>query len=113
MKKKISSNKSFGIVFSILFFILSVYPSYEGGNLDNFYLSLSLIFLTLGLFNSKILYPLNFLWNKIGIYLSFFLSPAIMFIVYFFLILPTKFFLLTLNKDILDLKLNSKKRAIG
>ena len=83
-KISMSSNKSFGIVFFIFFFILGIWPSINGNQINYILLILGFIFLILGLFNSKILTPLNFVWCKLGIYLGIIISPIIMGIIFFF-----------------------------
>ena len=87
MKKniiKISSNKSFGIVFFIVFLLISIYPLSEGNDVRVLSLIISLIFLILGSFNSHILTPFNKLWFKFGIFLGHVVSPIVMGIVFFF-----------------------------
>ena len=51
-------------------------------------LIISLIFLILGLLNSKILTPLNKLWFKFGIFLGKIISPLIMGIIFFLVVTP-------------------------
>ena len=70
MKSKISSNKSFGVIFSIFFLILGVYPLLNHKDINIIFVLLSLLFLFLGLINSKILTPLNTNWIKFGIFLG-------------------------------------------
>ena len=66
---KISSNRSFGIVFFIVFLIIALYPLTYSEEIRIWSAIISLIFLVLGLLNSKILTPLNKLWFKFGIFL--------------------------------------------
>ena len=80
---KISSNKSFGFVFFVVFFIIAIYPLINEGELRVWSLVVSLVFLILGLMNSKILFPLNKIWFKFGIFLGKILSPIIMGIIFF------------------------------
>lgn len=58
-KIKMSSNKSFGIVFFVFFLILSLYPLLNKEKLNLLFLIFSITFLILGILNSKILTPLN------------------------------------------------------
>ena len=63
MKTQIPSNKNFGITFGIIFIIVSIILFFY----DLSYLLLAfigLIFIFLGIINSKFLYPLNFIWFK-------------------------------------------------
>ena len=86
---KIGSNRSFGIVFFIVFLLVSIYPLINGENIRYWSLIISLIFLILGFLNSKILTPLNKTWFKFGIFLGRIISPFIMGIIFFFVVTPT------------------------
>ena len=106
---KISSNKSFGIVFFVFFLIVSIYPLIDGGVLRVWSLVISAIFLILGLLNSKILTPLNKLWFKFGILIGTIVSPIVMGIVFFIVVTPISLIMKILGKDILNLKKNKNK----
>ena len=108
MKPKIGSNRSFGIVFFIVFLIISLWPLLSSNEIRIWSLIVSIIFLTLGLINSKILTPLNKLWFKFGIFLGNIISPIVMGIIYFVVITPIAFFLKVFNKDVLNLKKTKK-----
>tara|TARA_Y100001970_G_C14208617_1_gene845550 strand:- start:858 stop:1241 length:384 start_codon:yes stop_codon:yes gene_type:complete len=106
---KIGTNRSFGIVFFIFFIIISIWPLKSGEPITYWALVLSLIFLILGLINSKILTPLNKIWFKFGIFLGNIISPIIMGFIYFFVVTPIGFFMRIIGKDILNLKKNNNK----
>lgn len=108
-----SSNKNFGIVFSVFFLLIFVYFYIAKETFNIVYIIFSLLFLILGFINSGILTPLNFLWTKFGDYLAMLVSPCIMFFLYFGIIFPTKIFLFTIGKDILSLKVykNAKSKS--
>ena len=106
---KIGSNKSFGIVFFVFFFIVSIFPLFEGGNIRIWSLIISVIFLILAILNSKILTPLNQIWFKLGILLGRFVSPIVMGIVFFAIVTPTSLIMRVLGKNLLNLKKNNKK----
>ena len=108
-KIKIGSNRSFGIVFFIVFFLIAIYPLIKGNDLRLWSLFLSFIFLFLGLINSKILQPLNILWFKFGIFLGKIISPIVMGIIFFLVVTPIGFFMRALGKDLLNLKYNKNK----
>ena len=103
---KIGSNKSFGIVFFIVFLIISFYPLINQENIRVWSLIISLIFLILGLLNSKILNPLNKLWFKFGMILGRIISPIIMSIIFFLVVTPIGLIMKLLKKDLLNLKFN-------
>ena len=106
---KISSNKSFGIVFFIVFLIVSIYPIFNSGDLRIWSLIISITFLILGLLNSSILSPLNKLWFKFGILLGSIISPIVMGIVFFGVVTPTSIMMKIFRKNLLGLKKNNKK----
>ena len=106
---KISSNRSFGIVFFIVFLLIALYPLLKDNDLRIWSLVISFIFLALGLLNSKILTPLNRLWFKFGLLLGKFISPLIMGIIFFVVVTPIGIIMRLLKKDLLNLKYNKKE----
>ena len=106
---KIGSNKSFGIVFFIVFLLIAIYPLINNGELRIWSLVVAIIFLILGLINSKVLTPLNKLWFKFGLLLGRVISPLIMSIIFFLVVTPTALLMRIIGKDLLSLKFNNKK----
>ncbi len=104
---KIGSNRSFGLVFFIVFFIVAIYPLINDGNIRIWSLVISIIFLSLGLLNSNILTPLNKIWFKFGILIGKVISPIIMAIIFFMVVTPIGLIMRIIRKDILNLKYNS------
>ena len=103
---KIVSNRSFGIVFFAVFFIISTYPLINGDGIRLWSLIISIVFLFLGLVNSKILNPLNKMWFKFGIFLGKIVSPLVMGIIFFLVVTPIGLLMRLLNKDLLNIKFN-------
>ena len=103
---KIGSNRSFGVVFFVVFLLIALYPIINNGEIRIWSLITSIIFLILGLLNSKFLNPLNKLWFKFGIVLGKIISPLIMGIIFFLVVTPTGLIMRLLRKDILNLKYN-------
>ena len=110
MKKEFNlpTNKNFGLVFSLVFLIISLWPLISQNEIRYWALILSVIFLMLGLLNSTILLPLNKMWIRFGIFLGNIISPIMMAIIYFFVVTPTGFVLRALKKDVL-IKKNNKE----
>ena len=106
---KVSSNRSFGIVFFIVFLLIATYPLLKGNDVRIWSLSISFGFLILGLINSKILSPLNKLWFKFGLILGKIISPLIMGIIFFVVVTPIGVVMRILKKDLLNLKYNRKE----
>jgi len=109
MNPKIGSNRSFGIVFFVVFLLIALYPLVNDGNLRIWSIVLSLIFLILGILGSNILTPLNKIWFKFGILLGNFVSPIVMGIVFFAIVTPTSLIMRALGKNLLNLKKSNKK----
>ena len=108
-KIHIGSNRSFGVVFFIVFALIGFFPLINDGNLRLWSLVISLIFLILGLINSKFLTPLNRLWFKFGLFLGKIVSPLIMGVIFFIVVTPTGILMRVFKKDLLNLKFNSNK----
>ena len=105
---KLPSNRNFGIVFAIVFLIISLWPLLSQNEIRFWSLIISIIFLSLGLINSKLLLPLNKIWFKFGIFLGNFIAPIVMGIIYFFVVTPTGLIMRMLGKDLLNLKKSNK-----
>ena len=106
---KTSSNRSFGIVFFVVFLTISLFPLINEGNLRIWSLIISIIFLILGLINSNILTPLNKIWFKFGVILGQIVSPIVMSIIFFLVVTPIGILMRILKKDLLNLKINDNK----
>jgi len=105
----LASNRSFGIVFFVVFLIISIYPLIYNGELRLWSLFIALIFLFLGLINSRALTPLNKLWFKFGLLLGRIVSPVIMGLIFFLVVTPIAFAMRIIGKDLLNLKFNKDK----
>ena len=106
---KIGSNRSFGIVFFIVFLLISIYPLINNESIRICVWVVSLIFLFLSIINSNFLLPLNKLWFKFGIFLGKIISPIIMGIIFFSVVTPIGLIMRLLGKDVLNLKLSDYK----
>ena len=106
---KLPSNRNFGIVFFVVFLIVGLWPILSENDIRIWSIILSLIFLILGLLNSKLLTPLNKLWFKFGVFLGNFVAPIVMGIVFFLVVTPTGIIMKLLRKDLINLKKNNEK----
>ena len=112
MSKNIkSSNKSFGIVFFIVFLIIGLYPLINQDGIRIWAIIVSLIFLILGLINSNLLTPLNKLWIKFGILLGNIISPLVLGLIFFLVVLPTGLLMRILKKNFLGLKFDKNLKS--
>ena len=105
-KKSINSNKSFGILFFVVFFLYGIWPILSSNEIRIWSLLMGIIFLILGLLNSKLLTPFQNLWLKFGTLLGRIVSPIVMFLVYFVFITPLAVIIRLFGKDLLRKKFN-------
>ena len=120
MIKKKSSNRGFGLLFFVVFFLIGIWPLFKENDYRLWSLIISIIFLILGLLNSKLLKPLNNLWIKFGEILGKIIAPIIMMIVFFIVLTPLSFIIKLFGKDLLKIKFVknnsywiSRKKDIG
>jgi|TARA_A100001011_G_scaffold246805_1_gene255055 hypothetical protein len=108
MKNKKSNNRSFGILFFIVFLILGLYPTLKGNSPNIYLISISIPFIILGIINSKILTPLSNAWIKLGEILGIIIAPIVMAIIYFFILTPISLIVRIFGKDLLSIKFDKQ-----
>ena len=107
MQKK-SNNRSFGILFCIVFLLIAIWPLISSSSVRYWALVLSVTFLILGIINSKLLSPLKVYWIKLGEILGKVIAPLVMSLVFFIILTPIGLILRIFGKDLLKLKRNKK-----
>ena len=107
--KSQSSNRSFGLLFFIVFIVVGLWPVIKGEAANIYLILISLFFLIFGLINSKILSPFNKTWIKLGEILGLIIAPIIMALVYFIILTPISLIVRMLGKDLLGLKFLKKQ----
>ena len=108
MKKK-DSNRGFGILFFVVFLIISIWPIINDGNVRLWSMVIALIFLILGILNSRVLNPFRKIWIKFGELLGKIISPIVLFIIFFLLVTPIGLLMKILGKDLLSIKYSKNK----
>ena len=108
MKKK-ENNKSFGILFFIIFLLIALWPLLNSEFIRMWALGIASIFLVLGFINSKILTPVKKSWIKLGEILGRVIAPIIMGFIYFIIITPIGILMRLIGKDLLNTKFNKDK----
>ena len=109
--KSQSSNKSFGLLFFAIFLIIGLWPLKNGESLNFYFIIASVVFLILGLLNSKLLSPLNKSWVKLGEILGIIIAPIVMALVYFVILTPISIIVRVFGKDLLGLKFLKEKET--
>lgn len=111
--KKITNKnlKSFGIIWSTIFFIISFYPLINNSKINILSLSISILFILISIWNPRILKYFYILWIKLGNFIGYYISIIIMFLLYFFLFTPISLILKILRKDLLNKKIDLKTNS--
>ena len=115
------SNRSFGLVFFVVFLILGLWPVKSGGEINILLILVSLVFLFLAITKSKFLTPFNKLWFKFGIKLGAIIAPIVMSVVFFLVVTPIGIIMKIIGKDLINKKIYkdtktywiNRKKAIG
>jgi hypothetical protein len=109
MMKKKNSNISFGILFFVIFLIISLWPLFKENDLRIWSFIISILFLILSILNSKILSPIKRVWIRFGELLGKIISPIVLAVVFFIVITPIGLFMKILRKDLLNIKFTKDK----
>tara|TARA_Y100000590_G_C15324682_1_gene865282 strand:- start:279 stop:674 length:396 start_codon:yes stop_codon:yes gene_type:complete len=108
---QISSNRSFGLLFFLVFLIIGLWPLLNESSIRIWSVVIAIIFLILGLLNSKFLTPLNKLWFRFGLFLGSIVAPIVMGAVFYLVVTPTGLIFKIMNKDLLNIKFDNKKKS--
>mgnify|MGYP001235623017 CR=1 FL=1 len=106
-----TQNRSFGLLFFIVFLTFALWPLTKKGEINLYLITIALIFLILGLLNSKILTPLNKSWIKFGELLGRIITPIVMGIVYFIILTPISLLVRLFGKDLIGMKFNTNLKT--
>ena len=106
-----SSNRNFGVVFFIVFFVLGLWPAKNEGEINIFLILTSFIFLFLAITKSKFLTPLNKLWFKFGIKLGSIIAPIVMSVVFFLVVTPIGIIMKITGRDLINIKINKNTKT--
>lgn len=107
-KVTMGSNRSFGVVFTLFFSIIALWPLLNSNQIRIWAIITALIFLLASLFAPTILAPLNKVWFKFGLLLHHIVNPIIMAVMYFIVFAPVALVLKIMKKDLLRLRLDKK-----
>ena len=105
---KSSSDKSFGILFFIVFLIIGVWPLFFSEKIRLWSLVISISFLLIAFIKPSILATLNKIWIKIGYHLGKLIAPIVMALIFFTLVTPISFLVRCFKKDLLNLSFSKR-----
>ncbi len=101
-KIKVGTERNFGLVFALVFVIISLYSFWFGKNIHLWAFIIASIFFFFAIFIPKLLILPNKLWFKLGLFLGAIVSPIIMGMIFFLIVTPTGMIMRLLGKDILN-----------
>ncbi|MDC0426505.1 SxtJ family membrane protein [Pelagibacteraceae bacterium] len=104
-----NSSKSFGYLFFLIFLGLALWAFIKNQNVNYWFIGIGILFLLLTLTKSKLLNPLNNIWNKFGKLLGRIVAPIIISMIFFLIVTPIGLILKMFHKDLLNLKFNNNK----
>jgi hypothetical protein len=105
------SEKNFGIVFAVVFLLISLYPLVDNKDVHLWSLIISLIFFLLAYVAPKVLSVPNKLWFKLGMALGAVVAPVVMALVYFSTVVPIGLIMRLMGKDLLRQKLDKNTKS--
>ena len=102
---KSSSDRSFGIVFAVVFALIAAVSWYNDGRHWLWWLGGAGLFALVALIWPGLLAPLNRIWMKFGLLLAAVISPVVLGLIFYFCITPIGFLMRLFGKDPLRLRL--------
>ncbi len=96
---KVSSDRAFGIVFTVLFAVIGLWPLIHGGEVRIWSLVLAAVILAVALIRPSLLAPFNRAWMKFGLLLHKITNPVIMGLIFFLAVTPTALIMRAMGKD--------------
>lgn len=106
-----SSDRAFGMVFTLVFVIIGLWPLLDGAQVRAWSLVVGSIFLILGLAWPRSLTKLNHLWMRLGMLLNRIVSPVALGVVFYLTMFPTGLVMRLLGKDPLRLKFDPSAKT--
>ena len=101
---KVSSDRSFGIVFTLVFLAVGVWVVSGGQSKGWLFFVSAALFLVIAIARPSILGPLNRTWAKFGLLLGQVFNPLLLGVVFFLVVTPIAVILRLWGKDSLHLK---------
>ncbi len=98
------SERSFGLVFAMVFALIALWPLTKGGPLRWWAVAAASAFLVVGYVWPAVLRPLNVAWFRLGLLLSAVVTPVVMGLLYVTTFVPIGLVLRMAGRDVLGLK---------
>jgi hypothetical protein len=100
----VGSNRTFGVVFAVVFAIIALWPMFSGATPRLWAAAIAGVLLAAAFLAPTLLSPLNRAWFHVGLGLHRVINPIVMAIIYYGTVVPVGLILRARGKDILRLK---------
>jgi hypothetical protein len=111
LSKKRASDRSFGLVFLVVFLIIAAYLWWHGKGGAVYFAAAGAVFGALALLAPQILAPANWIWTKFGLLLHRLISPIVITALFFLVITPVGLLMRAVGQTPLALKLDTSARS--
>lgn len=108
---KTASDRSFGVVFTVVFTIIGLWPLIHRGEPYLWALGIAGILLIVSIAQPVWLAPANRLWMRFGMLLHKITNPVIMGLVFFLTVTPTGLIMRAMGKDPLNRKIDRTAKS--
>lgn len=105
------SERSFGIVFAVVFAAVAFWPLMEGAPVSLWALAVGGTFLAAGLWAPVVLRPLNRIWFLFGLALNKIMNPLVMGLLFYLTIAPTGLIMRLVGKDPLHRRFDPQAKS--
>lgn len=106
-----SSNRSFGLVFTVVFAVLALAPLRHHQPVRTWAAVIGGLFLILALALPRVLGPLNALWMRFGLLLGRIVTPITLAVMFFGVFMPIGLILRAARKNVLGLRRDREARS--
>lgn len=106
---QLPSERTFGLVFTLIFFLLAAYNWVSDGFslLAGIFFALTVLFLIGSFVMPKILRPLNRAWYQLGLLMGKVVSPIVLGVLFFLVITPVALVMRLVGRDALKIRKQS------
>jgi hypothetical protein len=99
-----SSDRGFGLVFSVFFLIVALWPLRVGQSVRLWALALAGAFAVASFTRPSLLHPFNAVWTRLGLLLGKIVAPVVTGLLFFLVFTPMALAFRLLGKDLLRLR---------
>ena len=99
-----SSDRSFGVMVTVVLTVVGVFPLLNGEPPRWWSLAVAGVMLVVTLVRAELLAPFNRVWFRFGLFLHRVVNPVIMAVIYFAVVTPTGLIMRAVGKDPLRLR---------